>query len=33
MRNPLAGEDMEKVVARAYGLEKTLVEKLQEILK
>jgi len=31
--NPLSGEEMEKVVARTYGLEKTLVEKLKEILK
>jgi tripartite-type tricarboxylate transporter receptor subunit TctC len=31
--NPLSGEEMEKVVARTYGLEKPLVEKLKEILK
>jgi tripartite-type tricarboxylate transporter receptor subunit TctC len=31
--NPLSGEAMEKVVARTYGLEKPLVEKLKEMLK
>jgi tripartite-type tricarboxylate transporter receptor subunit TctC len=31
--NPISGEEMERVVARTYGLEKSLVEKLKEILK
>ena len=31
--NPLSGEELEKVVGRAYQLEKPLLEKLKEILK
>jgi tripartite-type tricarboxylate transporter receptor subunit TctC len=30
--NPISGEDLEKVVARVYRLEKPIVEKLKEIL-
>ena len=31
--SPLSGEELEKVVARTYKLEKPIVEKLKEILK
>jgi tripartite-type tricarboxylate transporter receptor subunit TctC len=31
--SPLSGEELEKVVARTYKLEKTIIEKLKEILK
>ena len=31
--NPITGEDLEKIIARTYALEKPLVEKLKEILK
>jgi len=30
--NPLTGEELEKVVARVYQLDKALVEKLKDIL-
>ena len=31
--SPLSGEELEKVVARTYKLEKSIIEKLKEILK
>jgi len=31
--SPLSGEELEKVVARTYKLEKPIIEKLKEILK
>jgi tripartite-type tricarboxylate transporter receptor subunit TctC len=31
--SPLTGEELEKVVARTYKLEKSIIEKLKEILK
>ena len=31
--DPLSGEELEKVVARVYKLEKRIIEKLKEILK
>jgi tripartite-type tricarboxylate transporter receptor subunit TctC len=31
--SPLTGEELEKVVARTYKLEKPIIEKLKEILK
>jgi tripartite-type tricarboxylate transporter receptor subunit TctC len=31
--SPLSGEELEKVVARTYKLEKPLIERLKEILK
>jgi len=30
--NPIGGEDLEKVVARVYRVEKPIVEKFKEIL-
>ena len=31
--DPLSGEELEKVIARVYKLEKRIIEKLKEILK
>ena len=31
--DPLSGEELERVVARTYKLEKPIIEKLKEILK
>jgi tripartite-type tricarboxylate transporter receptor subunit TctC len=31
--SPLSGEELEKVVARTYKLEKSIIERLKEILK
>jgi len=31
--DPLSGEELEKVVARTYALEKPIVDKLKQILK